>query len=205
MDLPLTEQSELTRRALLRRGAALAALGATALSLPEVLYRTPWTGLAAAQTLPTTLATFTAAVEAVTGVPDEPAAAWIIREFDRALPPLPEQVAVTAAVAAVLDAHTVAGAHGPRFAQVSPDDRRAVLRAMVLGSEPDMRQIANQLIPFCAFAYWTDATLDEPATPDGPRLDRWREVGFPGPSHGYADSYTQGGPSGFAAMTDAEP
>lgn len=202
MDLPVTE---LTRRSLLRRGVALAALGTAALSLPESLYRTPWTALAAAQTLPTTSDTFTAAVEAVTGVADESAAAWIIHEFDRALPPLPGQVVVTAAVAAVLDAHTVSGGHGPRFAQASPDDRRSVLRAMVVGSAPDIRQIANQLIPFCAFAYWTDATLDEPATPDGPGLKRWDDVGFPGPSHGYADSYTQGGPAGFAAMTDFEP
>jgi hypothetical protein len=205
VDLPLTEPADLTRRALLRRGAALAAVGTAVLTLPEVLYRSPWTGLAAAQTLPTTRDTFAAAVEAVTGAADGPAAEWIIHEFDRALPPLPGKIAVTAAVAAVLDARTVTGGHGPRFAQATPDRRRVVLREMVVGSEPDMRQVANQLIPFCAFAYWTDATLAEPATPDGPKLPRWADAGFPGPSHGYADSYTQGGPRGFRAMTDFEP
>jgi hypothetical protein len=205
VDLPLSEPADLTRRALLRRAAALAAVGTAVLTLPEVLYRSPWTGLAAAQTLPTTRDTFVAAVEAVTGAADGPTADWIIHEFDRALPPLPGKVVVTAAVAAVLDARTVSGGHGPRFAQATPDQRRAVLREMVVGEDPDMRQLANQLIPFCAFAYWSDATLDEPATPDGPKLPRWAEIGFPGPSHGYADSYTQGSPSGFAAMTDFEP
>lgn len=202
-----TEQisaTTMSRRALLRRGAALA-LGAAALSMPETLYRAPWTRLAAAQTLPTTLATFTAAVEAVTGIVDEAAAAWIIHEFDRALPPLPEQVAVTAAVAAVLDAGTVAGGHGPLFAGASADQRRSVLREMVMGDDPDIRQIANQLIPFCAFATWNDATLPEPARPGGPGLARWDDIGFPGPSHGYADSYSEGGPEGFAPMTDFQP
>ena len=202
VDLPPQERPEITRRALLRRSAMIVALGGAALTLPDVLYRPPWVGRAAAQTLPTTSDTFTAAVEAVTGAADQAAAHWIIGEFDRALPPLPGKIAVTAAVAAVLDAKTVSGGHGPRFAHATPDQRRSVLRDMVLGDEPDIRQIANQLLPFCAFAYWTDATLDEPARPGGPRLDRWATIGFPGPSHGYAHTYTDGSPSGFAAMTD---
>lgn len=194
----------MSRRTLLRRGAALAA-GMTLLSLPQSLYEAPWTGRAAAQTLPTTVETFTAAVEAVTGAADEPTARWIIHEFDRALPPLPNRVAVTAAVAAVLDAQTIANGQGLRFATATADQRRQVLRSMVLGDDPDLRQIANQLIPFCAFGYWNDSTLDEPAVPGGPRLARWDAVGFPGPSHGYADSYTDGGPAGFAAMTSFQP
>lgn len=202
MDTP--PAAGMSRRTLLRRGAALAA-GMTLLSLPQSLYAAPWTGRAAAQTLPTTVETFTAAVEAITGAADEPTARWVIHEFDRALPPLPNQVAVTAAVAAVLDAQTVAGAHGPRFATVTPDQRRQVLRSMVLGDDPDMRQVANQILPFCAFGYWNDATLEEPAVPGGPRLARWDAAGFPGPSHGYADTYTDGGPAGFAPMTDFQP
>jgi hypothetical protein len=189
-----------SRRELFTRGATLA-LGAVVLSMPEVLYRAPWTRLAAAQSVPTVEANFVAAVEAVTSVADEATARWILREFDRALPPLPDQVAVTAAVSAVLDVRTVAGGHAPTFAAADPDQRRLVLAAMVKDAEPDIRQIANQLIPFCAYGYWCDGTLEEPAHPGGPRPQRWEGIGFPGPSHGYADTFTQDGPPDFAAMT----
>ena len=194
----------LSRRELLERGAKLA-MGAVALSLPDVLYRTPWTALAAAQTPPTVEATFTAAVEAVTTAADGATARWVIREFDRALPPLPDRVAVTAAVAAILDARTVAEGYGPTFTTATPDQRREVLAKMVKDSDPAIRQVANQLIPFCAFGYWSDASMDQPSRPDGPKLARWGRVGFPGPSHGYLDSYTDGGPPGFDPMTDFEP
>jgi hypothetical protein len=193
-----------SRRAFLVRGAALAA-GALALTVPEILYHPPWTARAAAQSLPTTLAAFTALVEAVDGEADEAAAAWIIDRFDKALAPLPERVAVTAAVAAVLDAQTLATGNGATFASADPDQRREVLGAMIKGDDPDMRQIANQVIPFAAFAYWTDATLGEAAQPAGARLPRWDAIGYRGPSHGYAETYTDGGPPGFAAMTDFEP
>jgi hypothetical protein len=189
-----------TRRELLVRGASLA-LGAVALTVPEVFFRPPWSRLAAAQTLPTIEANFVAAVEAVTSVADEATAHWILREFDRALPPLPDRVAVTAAVSAVLDAKTVEGGHAPTFFSADADQRRLVLASMVQDPEPDIRQIANQLIPFCAYGYWCDGTLDEPAQPGGRRLERWDAIGFPGPSHGYADTYTHDGPPGFAAMT----
>lgn len=194
----------LSRRELLERGAKLA-MGVAALSVPEVLYRAPWTSLAAAQTLPTIEATFTAAVEAITTDADGATARWVIGEFDRALPPLPDKVAVTAAVAAILDARTVAEGYAPTFATADPEQRRDVLAKMVKDTDPAIRQVANQLIPFCAFGYWCDATLDEPARPDGPTLERWDRVGFPGPSHGYLDTYTDDGPPGFQAMTDFEP
>lgn len=193
----------LSRRQLLERGAKLA-LGAVAFTVPEVLYRTPWTTLAAAQTLPHVEDTFTAAVEAITTVADRPTAQWVIGEFDRALPPLPEKAAVTAAVTAILDARTVAEGYAPVFSMATPDQRRDVLAKMVRDTDPAIRQVANQLIPFCAFGYWCDATMDEPARPGGPTLQRWDEVGFPGPSHGYLDTYTEHGPRGFAAMTDFE-
>lgn len=188
-----------TRREMLGRGAKLAA-GAVVLSVPEVLYRAPWTRLAAAQTLPTVEAAFVAAVEAIVGAPDGATAHWVMGEFDRALPPLPNRVAVTAAVAALLDARTLAAAYAPTFASASPEQRREVLAGMVKDAQPEIRQIANQLIPFCAFGYWSDATLDAPATPGGPTLQRWDDIGFPGPSHGYPDSYTDDGPPGFSPM-----
>lgn len=193
----------LSRRALFERGAKLAA-GAAAFTVPEVLYRAPWTALAAAQTAPTIEATFTAAVEAITTVADNATARWVIHEFDRALPPLPDKVVVTAAVAAILDARSIAE-HGVPFAVATPDQRRDVLGDMVKDSDPAIRQVANQLIPFCAFGYWCDATMDEPAHPDGPTLQRWDEVGFPGPSHGYLETYTDDGPPIFHPMTDFQP
>jgi hypothetical protein len=193
----------LSRRELFAHGARLA-LGAVALSMPEVVYRAPWTRLAAAQTVPTVEANFTAAVEAVTDVADEATARWIIREFDRALPPLPDRVAVTAAVSAVLDTYTIAGGHAPTFFSASPEQRRQVLASLVKDPDPAIRQIANQLLPFCAYGYWCDGTLGETAVPGGARLERWEAIAYPGPSHGYAGTYQQGGPPGFAAMTDFE-
>ena len=194
----------LSRRELFEKGAKLA-LGATAFTVPEVLYRTPWTALAAAQTPAHVEDTFTSAVEAVTTYVSRATAQWIIHEFDRALPPLPEKVAVTAAVTALLDARTVAEAYAPMFKMATPDQRRDVLGDMVKDTEPAIRQIANQLIPFCAFGYWSDASMAEPSSPDGPTLPRWDRVGFPGPSHGYLDTYRDGGPPGLRPMTDFEP
>lgn len=52
----------LSRRELLERGAKLA-LGTVALRVPEVLYRSPWTALASAQTLPHIESTFHAAAK----------------------------------------------------------------------------------------------------------------------------------------------
>ena len=196
--------SVLSRRELIERGAKLA-LGAVAFTVPEVLYRTPWTALAAAQTAPTIEATFTAAVEAITTVADDATARWVIHEFDRALPPLPDKVAVTGAVSAILHARTVAEGYAPTFTTATPDQRRDVLAKMVKDTDPAIRQVANQLIPFCAFGYWCDATMEEPARPDGPTLKRWDRVGFPGPSHGYLRTYTDDGPPGFRPMTDFEP
>ncbi len=194
----------LSRRELFERGAKLA-LGAVAFTAPEVLYRTPWTALAAAQTPTHVEDTFTAAVEAITTDASRATARWVIHEFDRALPPLPEKVAVTAVVTAILDARAVAEGHAPTFVLATPAQRRDVLGDMVKDSDPAIRQVANQLIPFCAFGYWSDAVMAEPATPDGPTLPRWDRVGFPGPSHGYLDTYNDDGPHGFSAMTDFEP
>ena len=196
--------STLSRRQLLERGAKLA-LGTVAFTVPEVLYRTPWTTLAAAQTPAHVEDTFTAAVEAVTTYTSRPTARWVIHEFDRALPPLPDEVAVTAAVTALLDARTVAEAYAPTYKMATADQRRDVLGDMVKDSEPAIRQVANQLIPFCAFGYWSDASMEQPSSPDGPTLARWDRVGFPGPSHGYLDTYRDGGPAGFRPMTDFEP
>jgi hypothetical protein len=187
----------ITRRNLLGL-TAKAAAGAFVLSVPKALYESPWVDRAAAQTPPTVQATFTALVEAVTTVPDEATAAWIVAEFDKALPPLP-QGSPSAAVAAILDAYTVSGGHHVLFVQASPDQRRAVLEAMVTDDSPDIRQVANQAIPFASFAYWSDASLGEPAEPGGPRLPQWDEAGWPGPSHGYEDSYRDGSPPGFQA------
>ena len=194
----------LSRRELLARGATLA-LGGFALSVPEALLTLPSTAAAAALTPGNVEASFIAAVEAITTVAHTEAARWVIREFDRALPPAPNQVAVTSAVAALLDAQTVAAGYGPSFTSATPPQRRVVLGNMVKNSDATVRQIANQLIPFCAFGYWSDATLPPPAQPGGPTLARWAEVGFPGPSHGYLDTYTADGPPGFTPMTNFEP
>ena len=193
----------LSRRELFELGAKVAA-GAVVLTVPEVLYRAPWTAAAAAQTVSHVEDTFTAAVEAITTAASRPTAQWVIHEFDRALPPLPDQVAVTAAVTAILDARSMAEYAVP-FAIATPDQRRDVLGDMVKDSDPAIRQVANQLLPFCAFGYWCDATMDEPAQPGGPTLPRWDSVGFPGPSHGYLETYTDGGPANFRPMTDFEP
>lgn len=187
--------ASVTRREFLRLSGRAAA-GAFLLQIPTALYRSPWVEAAAIQTPATVAAAFTALVEAVTTDADEATGAWIIGEFDRALPPLPAG-SPSAAVAAVLDAYTVAGGHGVAFALVDPDARREVLAALVHDDDPDIRQIGNQILPFAGFAYWSDATLTEPAEPNGDRLPRWDEIAWPGPSHSYLDIYEHDGPPGF--------
>lgn len=181
--------------------ASKVAVGAFALTLARVLERPGLLETAAAQTPGHVQATFVALVEAVTTDPDEATAAWIIGEFDAALPPLP-QGSPSSAVAALLDSYTVQGGHGATFASADPDARRSVLGDMVKDPSPDIQQVANQVIPFSSFAYWSEVGLDGPAKVGGKRLPQWRKIGFPGPSHGYLDDYRRGGPKGFRARRD---
>lgn len=186
----------INRRDVLAAGLKLAG-GALALSVPQALYRSPWLELAQAQTLPTVERTFVALVAAVNDA-DQTAertadvARWIIREFDRALPPLPDR-SVTAAVAAVLDAYTVKGAHGPTFADAPPQGRLDALGDMMKDEQADIRQIANQILPFASFAYWSDASMDRPSTP-GDTMPQWTEIGWSGPSHGHLEDFMDGWP-----------
>lgn len=184
------------RREVLAAAVKLAG-GALALSVPQALYRSPWLELAQAQTLPTVQRTFVALVGAVNDADEADArtaavAAWIIREFDLALPPLPDR-SVTAAVAAVLDAYTVKGAYGPTFADAPREGRLNALGDMVKDEQPDIRQIANQILPFASFAYWSDASLGRPAKP-GDTMPQWTEIGWSGPSHGHLDDFMRDWP-----------
>lgn len=198
---------QLTRRSLLR-SAGRAALTGLALSVPGVLADAKWAKAARAQTAPTVEADFVALVSATNGVPDDDpdavtVARWIVAEFDKALPPLPEG-STSAAVAAVLDAYAVQEAQAPTFSTASTEGRHAVLRAMVLDPDPAIRQLANQILPFSSFGFWSDVPLGEVATPGGPRPKQWDVAGYLGPSHGHADTYRDGSPAGFAPMTDFE-
>ncbi|HET7481726.1 MAG TPA: hypothetical protein VFK89_02580 [Actinomycetota bacterium] len=188
--------SEITRRDFLAMGGKTVVAGGLILTIPKALYDPRWRGAAAALAPSDVQATFTALVEAVTTVADEKAAAWIIAEFDKALPPLPEG-SPSSAVAAVLDSYTVKGGYGATFSSADPDARRSVLGDMVKDPTPDIRQIANQILPFASFTHWSDATLDAPATVGGPRLPQWDEVAWPGPAHSYLDTYRDGGPHRF--------
>jgi hypothetical protein len=199
--------TSLTRRQLLAATARTA--GAAFLSqIPSALYEGRWVRAAAAQTLPTVEDDFVALVGAVNGVADDAPgvvviANWIIGEFDKALPPLPEG-SPSAAVAAVLDAYTVQTAGGPTFSSATTEGRHAALEAMVKDPDPSIRQIGNQVIPFAAFAYWSDVVLGEPAQPDGPRPPQWDVAGYDGPSHDRSDSYRDGSPPRFSPTWDFE-
>jgi hypothetical protein len=186
---------ELSRRRFLTF-AGKAAAGGVLLTIPRALYRPPFVDLAAAQSSDHVHDTFVALVEAVAERTDPAAADWIIREFDKALPPLP-QGGPSGAVTSVLDTYAVKGAHGPTFAEATPAERRATLGDMVKDTDPDIQQIANQIIPFAAFAHWSDADLPEPARVGGPRLERWDRIAWPGPAHTYLDVYRDGSPPGF--------
>ena len=188
--------SEITRRDFLAMSGKTVVAGGLVMSVPAILLD-PLVQAAGAALQPGDVqATFTALVEAVTTVADAKSAAWIVTEFDKALPPLPNG-SPSAAVASVLDSYTVKGAYGPSFAEADPDARRQVLGDMVKDPQADIRQIANQILPFASFTHWSDATLDEPAVPGGPRLEQWDEVAWPGPSHSYLDTYQDDGPKRF--------
>jgi len=198
---PFTEGLPISRRSFVAL-AGRSAAGGLILTVPQVLYRSPFVEAAKAQSVATVRDTFIALVEAVTTVPEEKVADWIIAEFDKALPPLPEG-SPSGAVAALLDIYTISGAHGPTFAQATPEARREVLEDMVKDPSPDIQQVANQILPFAGFAYYSDVALGEPATVGGPRLEHWDRIGWPGPSHGYRGSYRDDSPEGFSARGDS--
>lgn len=196
-----------TRRSFLGLVGRAAAGTAAITTVPAVLYEERWVRAAAAQTLPTVEATFIALIETVNDATGEEAAAacgrWVMTEFDKALPPLPEG-SPSAAVAAVLDAYTVQSGNGPTFATTTDDGRIAALEAMVKDPDPAIQQLANQVLPFASFSYWSDAALDEPARPGGQRLPHWDLAGFSGPSHGRLHTYTDGLPPDFEASWDPD-
>lgn len=185
-----------------------ATAGAAAITtIPTVLYDERWVRAASAQTLPNVEATFISLIETVNDATGEDAAAatgiWVMTEFDKALPPLPEG-SPSAAVTAIVDAYTVQSGHGPTFATTTDEGRRAALEAMVKDPDPAIQQVANQVLPFASFAYWGDASLDEPAEPGGPRPPHWDLTGFSGPSHGRLDHYLDGLPPDFNASWDPD-
>ncbi|MBW3659120.1 MAG: hypothetical protein KY457_10815, partial [Actinobacteria bacterium] len=143
----------LSRRELLASTARTALAGA-ALTVPTLLTQARWATAAAAQTLPTVQADFEALVAAVNGLADDdpgvaPVASWVIAEFDKALPPLPEG-STSAAVAAVLDAYALQVGAGPTYSTASMAGRHEALRAMVHDPDPSIRQLANQVLPFAS-------------------------------------------------------
>ncbi|MGH3442041.1 MAG: hypothetical protein ACRDUY_08350 [Nitriliruptorales bacterium] len=197
----------ISRRQLLGFAGRAAAAGVL-LQVPSVLYEDRWVRAAQAQTPPTVSADFVALVAAVNGVADDDEgvddiAAWIVAEFDKALPPLPRG-APSAAVAAILDAYTVRTGRGVTFSSASTEGRHAALEAMVKDPDPSIQQVANQVLPFAAFAYWSDVVLGEPAQPGGPRPPQWDVAGYLGPSHDRSDSYRDGSPPGFSPRRDFE-
>lgn len=200
--------STYTRRSFLGLVGRAAAGAAALTTVPSVLYEDRWVRAAAAQTAPTVEADFIALVAAVNGVPDDgdgvaTVGRWVLTEFDKALPPLPEG-GPSAAVASILDAYAVRTASGPTFASASMEGRHAALEAMVKDPDPAIRQVANQVLPFAAFAYWSDVALGEPATPGGTRPPQWEVAGYLGPSHGHGDTYQDGSPEGFRPRRDFE-
>ncbi|MBW3561289.1 MAG: PaaI family thioesterase [Actinobacteria bacterium] len=99
--------STYTRRSFLGLVGRAAAGAAAITTIPSVLYEERWVRAAAAQTAPNVEATFIALIETVNDATGEDAAAtcgrWVMTEFDKALPPLPEG-SPSAAVTAILDA-----------------------------------------------------------------------------------------------------
>lgn len=185
-----------------------ATAGAAAMTaIPSVLYEQRWVRAAAAQSPPDVEATFIALLETVNDATGEEAAAtcgrWVMTEFDKALPPLPEG-SPSGAVAAILDAYTLQSGNGPTFATTSDDGRIAALEAMVKDPDPAIRQVANQVLPFAAFSYWSDVALDGPARPGGPRPPHWDLTGFSGPSHGRRGTYLDDLPPDFEASWDPD-
>lgn len=199
--------STYTRRSFLGLFGRAAAGAAAITTIPSVLYEERWVEAAAAQTAPNIEATFIALVETVNDATGEDAAAtcgrWVMTEFDKALPPLPEG-SVSGAVTAILDSYTLQSGNGPTFATTSDEGRIAALEAMAKDPDPSIQQAANQVLPFAAFAYWSDVALEEPAHPGGPRLPHWDRAGFSGPSHGRLDTYLDGLPPGFEASWDPD-
>ena len=197
--------SHYTRRSFLGLVGRAAAGAAAITTIPSVLYDERWVRSAAAQTAPNVEATFIALIETVNGAAGEEAAAasgvWVMNEFNKALPPLPGG-SPSAAVTAILDAYTIQTGNGPTFATTTDEGRIAALEAMVKDPDPAIRQVANQVLPFAAFAYWGDTSLDEPAPPGGPRPPHWDLTGFSGPSHGRLDHCRDGLPPGFEASFD---
>jgi hypothetical protein len=147
---------------------------------------------------------FRAALRAVTGCDSHTLAEGLMGEFDRALP-LPSGSASTL-VASVVEGMSKATVGGP-FADASVVEQHDVFRRMLESDDALVREVANLVVPFCAFAYWSDAIRwQEPSTRvddvDPSELPPWREIGFPGASNGHLGTFRRGVPRGFRVSAD---
>ena len=88
-------------------------------------------------------------------------------------------------IAALLNAY--AADAGAPFAELSPDDRSKVLRAMSTDESQDIRDAVDALIVFSNGGSYSEWSGYDRATGELKAPPTWSHVGFPGPSVGHPD------------------
>lgn len=90
-------------------------------------------------------------------------------------------------IAALLNAYSMEVKADASFAQLSPDERTAVLRAMSSDDSQDIRDAVDALIVFTNGGSYSEWSGYERATGTLSAPPTWAHAGFHGPVHGHPD------------------
>jgi hypothetical protein len=140
---------------------------------------------------PASIEAIRAAVEAIVpSVGERPGGAdlkvhlHVVEALDRFLPGFVDLAGT------LLDAYAVDVRPGASFTELTPDERTAVLRAMSLEENGDMRDVIDGLLVFTYGGMYSEWTGYEGQTGRLMPPEAWGAMGFHGPSDGHPD-YTE--------------
>ncbi len=141
---------------------------------------------------PTAVEIFRAAVEAIVPAVDGRPGALEIHADEHVSAMIDQYVPGFAdLIAVLLDSYASDVRTGAGFVELSPAERGSVFRLMVAEEAQDVRDMVDALFVFTYGAVYSEWSAYDKATRTLGRPPSWDDIGFPGPSLGYAD-YREG-------------
>jgi Gluconate 2-dehydrogenase subunit 3 len=137
------------------------------------------------QTLRAAVETIVPSAAGSSGAVDRGVHRFVAQQADRFLPGLAELLA------ALLDAYAAGIRPGAPFAELTPEERGAVLREMSREDSPDIREAVAVLLVFTLGGTYSEWTGVDKSTGEVRPPDTWRAMGYPGPALGHP-SYRAG-------------
>ncbi len=137
---------------------------------------------------PASLETLRAAVDTVVPRTDEMPGALDVRADEHIATLLEQNLPGSLdMLAALLNAYANDVRAGTPFAELSPDERSAVFRAMSTDESQEIRDVVDALLVFTFGGVYSEWSGYDRATGDLKAPPSWAAAGFHGPVHGHPD------------------